>query len=174
KAYARSTTVVLTATPDVGQSFAGWNGGGCSGAGPCTVSNGTNVTITARFEVLTLRVTKAGNGQGLVTSLPTGIDCGTDCSEAYTRGASVTLSATPSAGHTFVGWSGGGCSGTGSCNVSITKNVTVTARFSVLTLKVARTGTARGRVTSAPAGIDCPTDCSEAYTRGTMVTLTAI
>ena len=85
----------------------------------------------------------------------------------------VTLSAMPIAGHTFDGWSGGGCSGTGSCNVSVSKNVTVTARFTVLTLKVTRSGTGRGRVMSSPPGIDCPTDCSEAYTRGTMVTLTA-
>jgi hypothetical protein len=41
------------------------------------------------------------------------------------------------------------------------------------TLAVTRAGTGSGSVTSAPAGISCGTDCSEAYASGTGVTLTA-
>ncbi len=52
----------------------------------------------------TLTVTKAGNGQGTVTSSPAGINCGVSCSALYTSGTSVTLTATPSSA-TFVGWS---------------------------------------------------------------------
>src|SRR5207245_124723 len=173
KAFVKGTLVTLAATPSADHTFAGWSGGGCSGTGSCNVSITSNVTITARFEVFTLRVTKSGSGQGVVTSTPPSIDCGTSCSKAYAGGTLVTLSAMPIAGHTFDGWSGGGCSGTGSCNVSVSKNVTVTARFTVLTLKVTRSGTGRGRVMSSPPGIDCPTNCSEAYTKGTMVALTA-
>ena len=39
------------------------------------------------------------------------------------------------------------------------------------TLTVAKAGTGSGTVTSAPAGISCGTDCSEAYSSGTVVTL---
>jgi subtilisin family serine protease/subtilase family serine protease len=42
-----------------------------------------------------------------------------------------------------------------------------------LTLTAATTGPGSGSLTSAPAGIDCGADCSEAYAPGTLVTLTA-
>ena len=40
-------------------------------------------------------------------------------------------------------------------------------------LTVATTGPGTGTVTSAPAGIDCGSDCSESYTENTVVSLTA-
>jgi len=76
-----------------------------------------------------LRVTKAGNGQGTVRSTPAGITCGWDCVEPYTVGTVVTLTATPAAGSVFAGWSGGGCSGTGSCTVTLNAPKTITAGF---------------------------------------------
>jgi len=42
----------------------------------------------------------------------------------------VTLTAIPDTGKTFVGWSGGGCSGTGACVVTMNADTTVTALFS--------------------------------------------
>jgi len=80
-----------------------------------------------------LNVSKGGTGSGTVTSSPAGISCGTDCSEPYVHGATVTLTALPYAGSLFAGWSGGGCSGTGTCTVAITGNITVIATFNVET-----------------------------------------
>jgi hypothetical protein len=54
----------------------------------------------------TLSVGKLGNGVGTVSSSPTGINCGTDCSEIFTGGTAVTLTPIPSAGSSFTGWSG--------------------------------------------------------------------
>ncbi len=80
----------------------------------------------------TLTVTKAGTGAGTVTSSPAGIDCGTTCSATYLAGKVVTLTATPSAGSTFSGWSGGGCSGPDpSCTLVGNVSVTVTATFAI-------------------------------------------
>ena len=75
----------------------------------------------------TLSVTRSGSGSGTVTSSPSGINCGTDCSEIYTSDTSVTLTATPASGSYFFGW-GGACTGTGSCvaTMSAAKNVTAT------------------------------------------------
>jgi len=41
------------------------------------------------------------------------------------------------------------------------------------TLTVSRTGTGSGIITSAPAGINCSSDCAENYTNGTVVALSA-
>ena len=175
--FTNGTMVTLTATPLMGSVFSGWSGGGCLGTGTCLVTVGAAVTITATFTltVHTLIVTPGGNGAGTVTSAPGGISCGLDCSEPYNYGTSVTLTASASAGSSFAGWSGGGCSGTGTCIVSVTNATTVTPTFSLIqyALSVSETGNGSGTVTSNPAGINCGADCSEVYNSGQMVTLTA-
>jgi 5-hydroxyisourate hydrolase-like protein (transthyretin family) len=77
----------------------------------------------------TLTVLKSGTGSGTVTSSPAGINCGSDCSESYDQGTSVTLTATPASGSIFGGWSGA-CSGTGTCVVIMNADIAVTAAFS--------------------------------------------
>jgi hypothetical protein len=76
----------------------------------------------------TLTVSVAGTGSGSVTSSPAGINCPGDCSEAYTTGAVVNLTATPGGGSTFSGWSGA-CSGNGACQVTMNAAASVTATF---------------------------------------------
>jgi hypothetical protein len=77
----------------------------------------------------TLSISNAGTGSGTVESSPSGISCGSTCSDSYSSGTIVTLTATPSSGSTFTGWSGGGCSGTGTCSVTMTAATSVTATF---------------------------------------------
>ena len=122
----------------------------------------------------TVTVVAAGNGSGSVTSSPAGISCPGDCTESVPYGTSVTLSAAPAIGSDFTGWSGGGCSGTGSCVVTANQAVTVTATFSLQQhmLTVTRSGAGSGAVSSTPGGISCGVDCIETYVYGTMVTLT--
>ncbi len=122
-----------------------------------------------------LTVSKSGTGSGTVTSSPAGINCGATCSASYTSGTVVTLTATPAGGSTFGGWSGAGCSGTGTCVVTMNaaQNVTATFTLQSYTLTVSKTGTGSGTVTSSPAGINCGATCSASYTSGTVVTLTA-
>jgi hypothetical protein len=80
----------------------------------------------------TLTVTKAGSGTGTVTSSPAGIACGSTCAQAYPSGTTVTLSATAASGSKFAGWSGGGCSGTGTCVVTMSATKVATATFTRL------------------------------------------
>jgi hypothetical protein len=81
----------------------------------------------------TLTANKAGSGGGSVASSPSGINCGVDCSEDYDNGTLVTLTATPGPGSTFTGWSGAGCSGTGTCAVTLNSDQTATANFAAVT-----------------------------------------
>jgi hypothetical protein len=178
EAYDYGTVVALTATPDAGATFTGWSGGGCTGTGACSVTVTAAATVTATFQndrVLT--VTGAGNGAGTVTSAPAGINCPSDCTQPYTHGAVVVLTATASTGSTFGGWSGGGCSGTGTCTVTMTAARTVQATFTLtthlLTVSRAGSGAALGTVTSTPAGISCGADCTESVNYGSQLTLMA-
>jgi uncharacterized delta-60 repeat protein len=131
----------------------------------------------ARYLVTsTLSTSTSGNGSGVVTSNPPGIDCGSACTETFTQPVPVTLTATPAAGSIFTGWSGGGgCSGTtGSCQVEMSSDQSVTATFALAeTLSITTAGSGIGKVTSMPAGITCGSACSHAYAYGTTVTLTA-
>jgi parallel beta-helix repeat protein len=129
--YLQGTMVSLTAAANNGSTFSGWSGA-CTGTGGCTVTMDAAKSVTATFTLntFTLTVNKSGSGLGTVASSPAGINCGADCSEPYNNGTVVTLSAAPGPNSTFQGWSGGGCSGTGNCTVTVTAATTVTAFFS--------------------------------------------
>lgn len=136
--YELNATVSLTAMPVTGFIFSGWSGGGCTGVGTCTVTMDSNKDVLANFKIperYALKVKLINSKNGTVTSSDDGINCGngkTDCIQRpYYEGSntSVTLTATPKQGHTFKGWSGGGCTGTGTCSVTMAGNKTVTARF---------------------------------------------
>lgn len=174
-AFGNGTSVTLTAAPTAGTSFAGWSGGGCSGTGTCTVSVTGLISVNATFTLLpvTLTVTPSGNGAGTVTG--TGIACGVDCTESVAPGTMITLTASPSAGSTFTGWSGGGCAGTGTCNVTVNAATTVTATFTLqqFTISVTKSGAGTGTVTSSPGSISCGVTCAGTFDFGTSVTLTA-
>lgn len=128
QSFSSGTPVTLTATAAFGSTFTGWSGA-CAGTGTCFVTMNSAINVTANFTLNTynLTVTKAGAGSGTVTSTPAGINCGGTCSSFYNFGTTITLTAAPSSG-TFVGWSGG-CTGTGTCIVSITAATSVTANF---------------------------------------------
>ncbi len=92
-----------------------------------SLSNEVIKATAAGAQQYTLAVVKAGSGTGTVTG--TGINCGTDCSELFTGGTAVTLSARALANSSFGGWSGGLCTGTGACVVTVNGGTTVTATF---------------------------------------------
>jgi hypothetical protein len=142
--YGYRTHVTLTATPDPGSQFVGW-ANGCSGTAlTCTVVMGASKTVKATFSgsaapTYTLNVTGSGTGSGLVTSqsgLSPAINCAISsgtatsgaCSASYLDGTSVTLTATPSGGQSFDGWTGD-CSATGTCALALGPNRAVTAAF---------------------------------------------
>ncbi|WP_297561901.1 fibronectin type III domain-containing protein [Meiothermus sp.] len=151
--FAQGTTVTLTAAPASGSVFAGWSGGGCGGTGTCTVTMSAAQSVTATFNTaptstFNLTVNKSGTGSGTITSSPSGINCGATCSASFNAGTAVTLSAAAASGSTFAGWSGGGCSGTGTCTLTMNAAQNVTATFNT----AQSFGTLNLQVTGLPSG----------------------
>lgn len=67
-------------------------------------------------------------GNGIVTSSPAGITCGTTCSARFDPNTTTTLTAKPDRGSRFLGWSNG-CTGTARCTITLNSAQSVTARF---------------------------------------------
>lgn len=132
-----------------------------------------------------LTVTRAGDGGGSVTSNPPGISCGSDCSQHYTAGTVVTLTASENSQSVFTGWTAP-CSGTGTCSVTMDAATTITATFSalrILTVEVrsettAFGGSGAGTVTGT-GNLSCfvsgggTRTCSVRLATGTQAVLTA-
>ncbi len=133
KDFLLNTSVTLTAAADAKSTFTGFAGGGCTGGtGPCQVIANAAKTVTATFakKTFTVTVTKAGTGSGVVRSNLAGIDCGTTCTATYDVDTPLVLTATPNAGSSFTGFTGGTCVvGSASCIFGLTANVTLTATF---------------------------------------------
>jgi uncharacterized repeat protein (TIGR02543 family) len=174
--FMSGTSVTLTATPNSGSIFAGWSGA-CNGA-TCTVTVDAAKNAIATFNLIpvyTLTITKLGTGTGTVISNPAGINCGITCAAGFTSGQSVILTATPTSGSTFAGWSGA-CSGK-TCTVTMDAAKNAIATFNVIpvyTLTIIKPGTGTGTVISNPAGINCGFTCAAGFISGQSITLTAI
>jgi hypothetical protein len=96
------------------------------------ISSGVSVLLNASpGSWFALSVTSAGSGGGTITTKPGGI-CGRNCSKTFAGGTALTLSAASDFGSGFAGWSGGGCSGTGTCNLKLNADQAVTATFALV------------------------------------------
>ncbi len=76
---------------------------------------------------ISVTVSLAGAGSGEVRG--SGIACPSTCTTTYSSETSVSLTASPGNGSTFGGWTGGTCSGTGTCELLVGSATTVTATF---------------------------------------------
>ena len=152
------------------------------GAGEPGQSSLGYVFAQAQGAVKTLTVAKTGSGAGTVTSQPAGISCGATCSAEFEEGSTVTLTAKAAEGSTFSGWSGSGCSGNATCEVTMSEAKAVAAEFSeeagpaFHTLKVTVSG--EGSVSADTGAISGCTSaggasCEGSYEEGAKVTLTA-
>jgi hypothetical protein len=127
--------VSLDALPAINYNFGGW-GGDCTGAGGCTVSMDTDRSVSTSFTLEHRTLTVNVNGSGTVTSNDAVVNCSQasppPCLYQYDYGSAITLTATPSSGiWVFTGWSGG-CTGMGTCTVTMDANESVTATFNDL------------------------------------------
>jgi hypothetical protein len=110
--------------------------------------HGSSGTCSTEIDILArLLVLKSGAGSGVVSA--TGIDCGTDCTESYVNGTSVTLTATADSGSAFAGWNTSDCSTSTAttCTISMTAAKSVSAIFNhTYQLSITKSGTGSGSV----------------------------
>ena len=166
-------TTWTPATVDAGHQLTAIS---CPSTSLCVAGDDVGNAVVGTLAQHLLTATKAGFGSGTVTSSDGQMNCGTACQHAFSAGTSVTLTAAATTGSTFAGWSGGGCSGTGTCAVTMSSDQAVTATFTITptpsrTLTVSVAGSGSGTVTAA--GVNCPGVCSHSYANGAIVTLTA-
>ena len=102
------------------------------------------------FPQYIVTINKSGNGSGTVISSPAGINCGSDCSELFDTGTTVTLTASANSNSTFEGFTGSGCSGSGSCVLTINSGKTVTATFNIKTFTITTIASSGGNI--SPSG----------------------
>lgn len=178
--YASGATVSLSASPSSGSTFTGWSPSPCASSFTMPASN---LTCTANFTLppppppatFGLGLKKDGTGSGKVFS-DTGMECGNYCTDEFDSSKTVTLSATPDLGSTFVKFtcSSGETSAQPSLSVRMNAVKICTATFNQVPkykLSVSTQGKATGTVTTQPtATASCGTGCFEFY-EGTQVTL---
>jgi len=145
--YHYGDVVTLTATPELGWSFANWTGDATGTANPVSVTITKNTSVTAHFtqNEYTLTVTVDPENSGTVSLDPQ--------QATYHYGDVVTLTATPAPGWSFSNWTGDATGTTNPVEVTITKNTSVTAHFTQdeYTLTVIISPENGGSVTIEPA-----------------------
>src|SRR5205085_8839072 len=117
-----------------------------------------SATLTVR-ERFALSLATAGAGAGNVTWDPAGINAGTDSSQLYDSGTTVTITAMPDSRSTFAGWTGCDTTSATTCTVTMNAARTVTATFELktfaLTVEKRGIGAAHGSVSASRQGTDC-------------------
>jgi uncharacterized repeat protein (TIGR02543 family) len=160
--YQSGEVVQLTATPGTGYDFTGWSGDLTGTANTTTVNMTSNKTITATFTkkpivlgqyTLTVSIT----GSGVVSRSPD--------KQNYQSGEVVQLTATPSIGYNFTGWSGDHTGTANTTTVTLNANKTITATFTQVEYSLNITVVGNGVVGKNP---NKPT-----YHYGDVITLTA-
>lgn len=114
----------------------------------------------------------AGSGEGTVTGAV--VACKATCTSVFPRGTPLTLTASPAAGSSFLGWTGA-CAGSAPCTVTVQHSTVLTATFArvpqpagfTLTISISGSGTVTG------PGLACPPRCRPSLTAGSSTRLTA-
>jgi hypothetical protein len=130
----QGTVLTVTATPGNDSYFVGWSGA-CSGTNVnCQLTPDSAANVSATFALKPLvQLTFGGGGTGTIQSSPTGLDCTSTCGARFAPNTNLTLTATPTSGYAFAGWSGA-CSGTGNtCTLSVNADTNIGVSFTAAT-----------------------------------------
>lgn len=115
-----------------------------SNSGTIQTQNVTGIAITcvSSRESRSLSVAVGGAGSGTVTSADSQVNCtkaNGSCTTSYNEDSEVVLTAAPDTGYVFSGWSGDGCSGGGTCTLTLSANKSVRATFVMIVFETNQT-----------------------------------
>ena len=111
-----------------------------------------------------LSVAMVGAGR-IFADLP-GLDCTAACTTQWDASTTVSLATDPGSGLRFVRWAGG-CTGSGSCTLTLAQAQSVTAVFGPLRIRLQVTTAGRGAVRCSPA-------CTKSFPAGDPLSLRAV
>jgi uncharacterized repeat protein (TIGR02543 family) len=134
--FSHGTEVTLTSIADPGSTFDGWSGACTNTSGPCVVTMTDAKEVSASFskKSYVLTVDKKGNGVGVVSSDPPGIQCGDTCEGMFSHGSIVKLTAIANNGSAFTGWSGACTDTSDICELTMIEAKEVMATFETYTI----------------------------------------
>ena len=114
-------TITLTASPDPGYEFTGWDSSDVTVVSGTFVMPANNVTVTAVYTAIEYDITVDGDNGTETASLPTA-----------TMGQTITLAASPDPGYEFTGWDSSDVTVVSGTFVMPANNVTVTAVYTAI------------------------------------------
>jgi hypothetical protein len=195
RTYNAGSTVTLTAPQTAsGENFSSWTGCTSASTVTCTVTLGSNTTVTANYATpppstytLTVNSSNPASGVAITVSPSDNSSLGsgsTSFTRTYNAGSTVTLTAPQTAGgENFSSWTGCTSASTVTCTVSLSANTTVTANYATpppttYTLTVNSSNPASGvAITVSPSDNSSlgngSTSFSRTYNAGSTVTLIA-
>ena len=163
--YDDGTIVTVTATPNDGYEFVGWNGSDSTNA-TIDITINSNTTLEALFSEI--QSTAATTQYNLTVTAGTGGSVSTS-GGTYDDGTTVTVTATPDDGYEFVGWNGSD-STNATIDITISSDTTLEAVFSEIQSTAATTQ--YNLTVTAGTGGSVSTS-GGTYDDGTTVTITA-
>jgi uncharacterized repeat protein (TIGR02543 family) len=119
--YPANRVLTITAVPNPGYTFIKWSNARTGSTNPNNLQMTSNKTLVAEFAFTGYTLNTSTSGSGTVTKSPN--------QATYSNNAVVTLTATPSNGWTFVGWSGDLAGNTNPVAVTLNSNRNITALF---------------------------------------------
>ena len=154
--FDHGSTPTITATPNIGYSFTGWNGTGVAdpSSSSTTVSMTEARTLSPSFSINSYNLTLVEALGGSVSG-----------SGTFDHGSTPTITATPNIGYSFTGWNGTGLAdpSSSSTTVSMTEARTLSPSFSINSYELTLQGGLGGSVSGEGN-----------YSHGSLVTITAV
>ncbi|MAH81713.1 MAG: hypothetical protein CMC21_00485 [Flavobacteriaceae bacterium] len=131
--YESGKVVTITATANPEYVFSGWSNG--STDNPLSVTMNSNQTITASFDKVTYTLSTSTEGEGSITETLVSSGRSTD----YNSGSVVRLTAVPSNGWIFIGWTGDYVGEDNPIDIDVSESISISASFEISNLEVRET-----------------------------------
>jgi len=142
--YDDGTSVSITATPNEGYEFAGWNGTDMSSS-TITIMLTENTTIEALFSQVSTATTVTQFTLAVTAAEGGGVS---STGGTYDDGTSVSITATPNEGYEFAGWNGTDMSSS-TITIMLTENTTIEALFELIPVSDTSTDTTSSDTSSS-------------------------